>query len=120
VDLTTSRKVQRIDRGEPEIRRPDSETTLAIFNRAKAKREINRMEREELDLKQRKGELLDRGEVSAAWHGQIAAAKSRLLSIGDELGDKLAAEIDPTRCRAMVDGLVYEALENLSEYPANA
>ena len=66
------------------------------------------------------GKLLDAEEVRAAVAGMVIDFRSKALVIGDSLADKLAATSDPIACREMVDARVYEALESLVEYPANA
>jgi hypothetical protein len=72
----------------------------------------------ELELAEKRGELLNASEVSTAIHELISAAKSKLLLLGDELGDRLAAESDPIRCREMVNAEVRSALTALSKYKA--
>jgi hypothetical protein len=72
----------------------------------------------ELELAEKRGELLNASEVSTAIHELISTAKSKLLLLGDELGDRLAAESDPIRCREMVNAEVRSALTALSKYKA--
>jgi len=72
----------------------------------------------ELELSEKRKELLSAAEVSTAIHGLISSAKSKLLLLGDELGDRLAAESDPIRCRELVNAEVRNALTALSNYKA--
>lgn len=67
-----------------------------------------------LELSARKGELVECRAVESAWHEMIATAKGRLLLISDELGDKLASESNPIRCRELIREKVYHALEALA------
>ena len=65
------------------------------------------------------GKLLDAEAVRAAVAGMVIAARTKFLVIGNELADKLAATSDPIACRELVERIC-EALEEFSEYPANA
>lgn len=86
----------------------ESRTARAAFDAALAR----------LEFERRKGELLVASDVSTAWHELISTAKSKLLLLGDELGDRLAAEADPIRCRELVNAEVRSALTALSNYKA--
>lgn len=77
-------------------------------------------DREALDRKVLEGSLLKREEVRPAVSSMIAAAKNRLITIADELCDKLAASSDPVRCKELVDDRISQALKELAEYPARA
>jgi hypothetical protein len=66
------------------------------------------------------GKLLDSEEVRAAVAGMVIAFRAKILVIGDELADKVAACSDAIACRELIDGRLYEALAELSEYPASA
>jgi len=88
------------------------------YAHAQLSHETARAKKAMLEALALEGQLLKRSEVAAAWTGMMGAAKSRLLTIGDELCDKLAAETDPVHCRSMVDEVIYEALAHLAEYPA--
>lgn len=77
-------------------------------------------DREELDRKVLEGALLKRAEVKSAVSAMLERFRSRVLTIADELCDRLASETDSVRCREMVDRKLCEALSQLSEYPANA
>jgi len=72
----------------------------------------------ELELAEKRRDLLSASEVSTAIHEFIATSKSKLLLLGDELGDRLAAESDPIRCRELVNAEVRNALTALSNYKA--
>lgn len=91
-----------------------------IYNKARAKNEVLKMERADMENKKMKGELLDRDEVQTAWRGMITAAKNSLLSIPDELGDTLASEYNPIRCRERMRDRIEQALTELSDYPRTA
>jgi len=71
----------------------------------------------ELTLAQKEGRLLDAERVRQAVCDMIIAARSKLLVIGAELADKLAAISDPVRCRELIDERIHAALDELAEYP---
>ncbi len=101
-------------------RRDPADVAHELYNTAKARKEATRARREELDLKKLEGAVVESSEVRERVSSMLATFKNRLLLIGDELGDKLAATSDPVRCRELVDGKIHQALSGLSEWPANA
>lgn len=101
------------------IRRTEPRLPVSQFD-ARTKLTLVRAEREAFALKKDREEVLPVQEVREAWGGMLTACRSGLLSIGDELAEKLAAETDPIECRALVDGAVERELTKLAEYPANA
>lgn len=86
------------------------------FAEAQRRKESALADLRELELAEKRRELLNASEISTAVHELIATAKSRLLLIGDELGDRLAAESNPVRCRELVTDEVRRALSELSQY----
>lgn len=86
----------------------------------RTKRELIRLQKETLDLGLLKKRLIDSDEVAAAWSGMITRAKNMLLAIPDELGDILASEYNPIRCRELLRGKIEKALVNLAENPSGA
>ena len=77
-------------------------------------------DREALDRKILEGLLLKREEVRTAVSGMISTVKTKLLMVGDELSDHLAASTDPVACRVMIDDRIHRALSELAGYPASA
>lgn len=73
-----------------------------------------RADRAALERAEIEGSLLKVDEVRKAWDGMIAAARTKLLAIGDEICEKLAAETNSIRCREMVNVKVKEALADLA------
>lgn len=98
IDVAQSRKVQREPqagpRPEPVVRRVDpgvNEQAASVFNRARAKREVIRMEREELELKVRKGELVEASKAAeyAAFLSHVV--RDHVLAMADRLAAAVAA-----------------------------
>jgi hypothetical protein len=90
------------------------------YNLARARREECRAEREEMDLRARKGELLEAGEVEKTWSQIITSVRARILLLPDKLSPRAAAVTDVLECRAMIDREVRELLTALSENHTNA
>lgn len=74
----------------------------------------------ELERRKLEGSLLPRDEVKQAWDEMRSAARNTFLAIPDELGDTLASEYNPIRCREMIRERIYQALNELAEYPTAA
>ena len=69
----------------------------------------------EVELAQRRGDLIPLVQVNAWFSGCIVSARDILLRIGPELRDRLAACVDPVVCERMVDEEVRRALGKLRE-----
>ncbi|MFA5941427.1 MAG: hypothetical protein WC809_18900 [Sinimarinibacterium sp.] len=69
---------------------------------AKADTELLRWELMQLELAEKRGELLPAEEVERVWSDLLAAASEAFDGIPDRLASKLAAETDPERCHALL------------------
>ena len=90
------------------------------FRRERARKEAALAGLRGLELRAKQGELVDIGKVNAWVAGMILRAKDIFGRIGDELGDRLANESDPIRCRELIGAEVRRGLFQMSEYKANA
>ena len=93
------------------------EATRANFTAvedAQMRKETALAELRELELAEKRGLLLVRADVIRTWDEHITQAKNKLLAIGDEISDKLAAESNPLKCRELVNGRIREALAELA------
>ena len=97
---------------------PEPKRGTLLYEQWRLTRE--KADREELDRRALEKTLLKRDDVRIAVAGMIAASKSRLMTMPDELCDRLAAESDAVSCREMLAVKVHEALEQLAEWPASA
>lgn len=88
------------------------------FAEAQLRKESALADLRELELAEKRRDLLSASEVSTAIHELIATSKSKLLLIGDELGDRISAESDPIKCREMIAAEIRAALQELSKYQA--
>lgn len=101
---------------------PDHEgnSTQAVFNRAKAKREVTRAAQADLDLKKRLGELVEVAEVERTWATILTSIRGALLLLPAKLAPKVSVLKDPRECEMVIDREVRLALAGLSEYQPNA
>lgn len=95
----------------------ESKPTLA---EAQRQREWVRLEKEQTELRRRRGELVELAPINAWVAGMIIAARDDLTRIGEELRDALAQSTDPIECQRLVDGRIRQALQKLSEYQSSA
>lgn len=84
---------------------------------AQREREWIRVQKEKLALEQELGAIVRRDEVRSAVSKMIAAAKNKMLLIGDELCDHLAADADPVSIRLKINSKVSEALSHMAGWP---
>lgn len=91
-----------------------ADLSALTYDEAQRLKEIELYRRQKLANDETAGTLIEAGEVTTAWHEMIGAAKNRLLLIPDELGDRLASESNPIRCRELIREKVYHALEALA------
>jgi hypothetical protein len=89
---------------------------LESFNQAQRRKEVAIADLRELELKQKRGELVPVSDVNAFVSGMIVRARDILLRLAPELRDRLATCTDPLECEGMVTDEVYRALRELSEY----
>ena len=86
------------------------------FNQAQRRKEVAIADLRELELKQKRGELVPVSDVNAFVSGMVVRARDILLRVAPELRDRLAVCSDPIECEAMVTDEVYRALRELSEF----
>lgn len=70
----------------------------------------------ELELKKVNGELVIAEDVVSAWNDVLSALKAKLLSVPIKGAPVVAAEINAATCQHIIEDLINEALEELSNY----
>lgn len=89
---------------EPEdVDEPTSEDTSA-YRRDRAERESIRKQKEQIELDQLRGRLVDKAEVGRLRFTEFRALRDALGNLGARIKDALAAEADPLRCEQIVEG----------------
>ena len=84
------------------------------FHEERARRERVMRMRQEVDLEQRLGNLVDKGAIQAALTDLLLPVTTQLMQIGPKIADELAAESDPARCRMIVDHAVRDATKSIA------
>ena len=69
----------------------------------------------EHELAEKRGQAVSIAAAQAAWAAMVGSARAKLRGIGSKLGPLVATEIDPFRCRLLIDEAIDEALLELSE-----
>ena len=90
------------------------------FFEAQRQHEWLKVQKEELALRIRRLELLEREEVKAEWAKGLNAFRNQLLLVPDKLAPKLAACSDTLECRALIYAEMCKVLDIFSEPTADA
>lgn len=88
------------------------------YDEAQRLKEIELYRRQKLANDEAEGKLVDGEAVKVAWSEIISTSRSMLLLIPDEIGDRLASESDPIRCRELVREKIHHALAELATQAA--
>lgn len=70
----------------------------------------------EIELKKIHGELVVAEDVVSAWNDVLAALKAKLMSIPVKGAPIVSAESSTSVCKSVLEDLISEALEELSNY----
>jgi hypothetical protein len=89
---------------------------FATLNHAKIRKEVALADKHELDLAERRKELIDRQKVALYFSGMVTRARDTLLRIPSELRDRLAATSNPVECEKLVRKEITQALAVLRDY----
>jgi hypothetical protein len=73
----------------------------------------------ELELAKVRGELVIAEDVVKAWDDVLSALKGKLLSIPTKAAPVVSAEPEAGSCQKILEDLINEALEELSNYEPN-
>lgn len=84
---------------------------------AKARRELAKAEREEIQTAALKGEFLERAGVTAAVQGAFSRVRARMLALPNKAAPLLVTLTEAVEIQEKLAELVYEALAELSATP---
>ena len=73
-------------------------------------------DRAEYELKTMAGELVRVDDIKSQWYQVVTDCKSRLLSISSKAAPVVASESSAAQCQIIIDDLVRETLQELSQY----
>jgi hypothetical protein len=98
---------------EKQVESRSGDTSLT---EAKRRKELALAQLNELELAQKKSELISFADVNHFESTNIIRARDILLRIAPELRDRLAAETDPIKCGEIIDAEIYRALSELKVF----
>lgn len=87
---------------------------------ARARKESALASLHELELRLRRGELLEAGQVEAAWTKHILAARERLLGLPGKLAPRVLGKTDVIEIQEAIRREIYHSLTALGQYQADA
>lgn len=88
----------------------------ADYEEARARKVAAEAEITQLELAKVRGELVVAEDVVSAWSDTLAGLKAKLISIPSKAAPIVAAEDEAGVCQKIIEDLVREALEELSNY----
>lgn len=97
-----------------EYLRSDARRGPADFAAERARLTRARASVAELELEQRRGELLARADVDAAMIGAFGRVRARLLTVPSRVAAEVAAVGDPPGCEVIVRAAIYDVLSDLA------
>jgi phage terminase Nu1 subunit (DNA packaging protein) len=87
------------------------------FANARARKESSLADLRELELKEKRGELVSKKDAQLAFAALVTATKNHLLVLPDEIAPKVAALTDVREIRHLIDVEIRAALTELSRSP---
>ena len=95
----------------PKLSKADQAAKISTTE-ARRRKEVALAELRELEVRQRRGELLEAAEVQKQWAHGLASLRDRLLSLPDRLGAVLAGRGE-VQARAILRNALEEALRGI-------
>lgn len=86
------------------------------FIEAQGRKEIALADLRELELKEKRGELVRTAEVNLWIGSMIIKSREILMRMAPELKDRLSQESDPFKVEGLIDAEVRRALDELAEF----
>jgi hypothetical protein len=97
-----------------------SAATDETFLEAQRQHEWLKVQKEEMELRKRRGELLEKQEAEEKWSKLLTAFRNRMGIIPDNLAPRVAVLNDVLECRTLIEREVRQVLTALSEYQPDA
>lgn len=99
---------------EPQAEGQEPTESVESYSEAQARELRAKADLRELELAEKRAELINGAEHHQSVCEMITTAKSRMLLIPDEIGDRLAVETNPVKCREMLREKIWHAMSELS------
>ena len=86
------------------------------INEARARKTEAEAEMAELELLEKKGDLLPMQQVVDTWLDMVAACRTKMLSMPAKLAPVVAVEEAPAVCKQIIEEQIIEALDEIASY----
>lgn len=94
------------------------EAGVGSYEQHRARLYKAKADQQEMLAARMKGELHDGATIAAVMNEMIANSRSKFLAAGTILAPRVADIEDANECKELIDQVLYEALAELSNYPA--
>ena len=88
------------------------------FDEVRARKIAAEAEMAEIELREKKGQLIPASEVVDSWAEIVGACRSKLLAVPAKIAPVVAVEDNPAVCKQIVEEQIGEALYELAKYVA--
>lgn len=101
-------------------KKDETNSKTETFYEAQRRKEVAQASLREVELAQKRGELVPISDVNVWVAGMILRSRDILLRIAPELRDSLALQSDPIKCQELIDAEIHRALSALAEFQATS
>lgn len=91
---------------------------VVSFDEVRARKIAAEAEMAEIELREKKGQLISANEVVDSWGEIVGACRSKLLAVPAKIAPVVAVEDNPAVCKQIVEEQIGEALYELAKYVA--
>lgn len=89
---------------------------VVSFDEVRARKTAAEAEMAELELLEKKGDLLPMQQVVDTWLDMVAACRTKMLSMPAKLAPVVAVEEAPAVCKQIIEEQIIEALDEIASY----
>lgn len=89
---------------------------VVSFDEVRARKIAAEAEMAEIELREKKGQLIPASEVVASWGEIVGACRSKLLAVPAKIAPVVAVEDNPAVCKKIVEEQIGEALYELAKF----
>jgi len=89
---------------------------VVSFEEVRARKIAAEAEMAEMELLEKKGQLISAHEVVASWGEIVGACRSKLLAVPAKIAPVVAVEDNPAVCKQIVEEQIGEALHELAKF----
>jgi len=89
---------------------------VVSFDEVRARKIAAEAEMAEIELREKKGQLIPASEVVSSWGEIVGACRSKLLAVPAKIAPVVAVEDNPAVCKQIVEEQIGEALYELAKF----